>query len=106
MPNSQGKAYVTDILMSPQDAHRDIFINDMKHAGRGEYAIIFKATPEQMANIKSSSYLEYIHNGPLKIEQVLHAGKNPYDIMKGFSYEERLGMTNTQVDARKGKYCG
>jgi len=106
MPNAQGKVYVTDILMSPQDAYRDIFINDMQYAGRGEYAIIFKAKPEQMANIKPSAYLEYIHKGPLKFDQVLHAGNNSYGILKGFSYEEHLSITNTQVDARKGKYCG
>ena len=27
-PNAKGKVYVTDILMKPQDAMRDIFIND------------------------------------------------------------------------------
>ncbi|WP_367438803.1 hypothetical protein ABX014_09170 [Snodgrassella alvi] len=42
-PNSKGKVYVTDMLVTPQDAMRDIFINDPLHIGRGDYAIIFKA---------------------------------------------------------------
>ena len=104
-PNSKGKVYVTDILMSPQDAMRDIFINDPLHAGRGDYSIIFKADNSQMGNIIQSSELEYIHSGRLKLGEVLHAGKNPYDIVSHLPYEQRLKMNQEQIKSRGGR-CG
>ncbi|SAK54672.1 RHS protein [Caballeronia temeraria] len=101
-PNSSGKVYLTDILMTPGDVERDIFIGNERYAGRGDYAVIFKATDEQMANIRQSSLLEYIHEGKMNIGEVLHAGQNPYAGLSGMSYEERLGMTHRQINARGG----
>ena len=101
--NSKGKVYITDILMSPQDAMRDIFINDPIHTGRGDYSIIFKADSTQMGNIFQSSELEYIHSGRLKPGEILHAGKNPYDVVSHLSYEQRLNMTQEQIKSRGGK---
>ncbi|WP_445744623.1 RHS repeat domain-containing protein [Pectobacterium parmentieri] len=103
--NSKGKVYITDILMSPQDAMRNIFINDPAHTGRGDYSIIFKADSTQMVNIFQSSELEHIHSGRLKLGEVLHAGKNPYDVVSHLSYEQRLNMTQEQINSR-GDKCG
>ncbi len=103
--NSKGKVYITDILLSPQDAMRDIFINDPIHTGRGDYSIIFKADSTHMGNIFQSSELEYIHSGRLKLGEILHAGKNPYDVVSHLSYEKRLNMTQNQINSRGGK-CG
>ncbi|EDF8720546.1 type IV secretion protein Rhs, partial [Salmonella enterica] len=103
--NSKGKVYITDILMSPQDAMRDIFINDPIHTGRGDYSIIFKADSTQMGNVFQSSELEYTHKGRLKLGEILHAGKNPYDVASHLSYEQRLSMTQEQIKSRGGE-CG
>ncbi|MGP3591075.1 RHS repeat-associated core domain-containing protein, partial [Vagococcus sp. WN89Y] len=103
--NSKGKVYITDILMSPEDAMRDIFINDPQHAGRGDYSIIFKADSSQMSKITQSSELEYIHSGRLKPGEILHAGKNPYDTVSHLSYDQRLKMTHEQMKSRGGR-CG
>ncbi|EPF5213917.1 RHS repeat-associated core domain-containing protein [Cronobacter dublinensis] len=103
--NSKGKVYITDILMSPEDAMRDIFINDPVHTGRGDYAIIFKADAEQMSKISQSAQLEYIHSGRLKIGEIVHAGKNPYATLTHLTYEQRLGMTQEQMKSR-GVRCG
>ncbi|MFP1902423.1 RHS repeat domain-containing protein [Lonsdalea quercina] len=102
--NAKGKVYITDILMSPKDVMRDILINDPKHVGRGGYAIIFKADPVQMGNIKSSSALEYIHSGRIKLNDVLYSGTNPYSITSKMNYETRNKPTTIQMNAR-GK-CG
>ncbi|WP_216353145.1 RHS repeat domain-containing protein [Snodgrassella alvi] len=104
-PNSKGKVYVTDILMTPRDAMRDIFINDPIHTGRGDYAIIFKVDNLQMGNIIQSSELEYIHSGRLKLGEIFHAGKNPYGIFSHLSYEQRLKMNQEQIKSR-GNGCG
>ncbi len=103
--NSKGKVYITDILMSPEDAMRDIFINDPVHNGRGDYAINFKADAEQMSKISQSAELEYIHSGRLKVGEIFHAGKNPYTTLTHLSYEQRLGMTQEQIKSR-GARCG
>ncbi|CAB1206382.1 Putative deoxyribonuclease RhsC [Serratia marcescens] len=97
--NAKGKVYITDILMSPNDVMRDILINDPKHVGRGDYAIIFKADPVQMSNIKQSSALEYIHNGRLKLKDVLYSGGNPYSIVSKMNYETRSKLTFNQIKA-------
>ncbi len=102
--NAKGKVYITDILMSPNDVMRDILINDPKHVGRGDYAIIFKADPVQMNNIKQSSALEYIHNGRLKLKDVLYSGGNPYSIVSKMNYETRSKLTFNQIKARGS--CG
>ncbi len=102
--NAKGKVYITDILMSPNDVMRDILINDPKHVGRGDYAIIFKADPVQMSNIKQSSALEYIHNGRLKLKDVLYSGGNPYSIVSKMNYETRSKLTFNQIKARGN--CG
>ncbi len=102
--NAKGKVYITDILMSPKDVMRDILINDPKHVGRGDYAIIFKADPVQMSNIKQSSALEYIHNGRLKLKDVLYSGGNPYSIVSKMNYETRSKLTFNQIKARGS--CG
>jgi len=102
--NAKGKVYITDILMSPNDVMRDILINDPKHVGRGDYAIIFKADPVQMSNIKQSSALEYIHNGRLKLKDVLYSGGNPYSIVSKMNYETRSKLTFNQIKARGS--CG
>ncbi|EOC0267046.1 RHS repeat-associated core domain-containing protein [Cronobacter dublinensis] len=103
--NSKGEVYITDILMSPEDAMRDIFINDPVHTGRGDYAIIFKADAEQMSKISQSAELEYIHSGRLKVGEIVHAGKNLYATLTHLSYEQRLGMTQEQMKSR-GVRCG
>ncbi|HEK3221748.1 hypothetical protein KUA04_17210 [Proteus mirabilis] len=41
-PNSQGKVYVTDILMTPDDVTRNLLINNPKYLGRGDYALYLK----------------------------------------------------------------
>ncbi|AIA48813.1 RHS family protein [Serratia sp. FS14] len=102
--NAKGKVYITDILMSPNDVMRDILINDPKHVGRGDYAIIFKADPVQMSNIKQASALEYIHNGRLKLKDVLYSGGNPYSIVSKMNYETRSKLTFNQIKARGN--CG
>ncbi|GKX48182.1 hypothetical protein ABRP70_05445 [Pectobacterium odoriferum] len=103
-PNAAGKVYVTDILMSPKDVMRDILINDPFHAGRGDYAIIFKADSVQMSNIRQSSMLEYIHSGKIKLNDVLYSGTNPYSITSNMNYEARNKLTLNQIGMR-GK-CG
>ncbi|WP_270221142.1 RHS repeat-associated core domain-containing protein [Kosakonia cowanii] len=103
--NSRGKVYITDILMSPEDAMRDIFINDVSHPGRGDYSIVFKADASQMSKIAQSSELEYIHSGRLKLRDILHAGKNPYDTVSHLSYDQRWKMTHEQMKSRGGG-CG
>ncbi|MHC5176923.1 hypothetical protein [Serratia rubidaea] len=90
--------------MSPQDVMRDILINDPKHIGRGDYAIIFKADSIQMSNIKQSSALEYIHSGKLKLKNVLYSGGNPYSTVSKMSYEVRNKLTFNQIKSRGG--CG
>ena len=84
---------------------RDIFINDPLHTGRDDYVIIFKADNSQMGNIIQSSELEYIHSGRLKLGEVLHAGKNPYDIVFHLPYEQRLKMNQERINSRGGR-CG
>ena len=103
--NAKGKVYITDILMSPKDVMRDILINDPKHVGRGDYAIIFKADSFQMGNIKSSSALEYIHSGRIKLNDVLYSGTNPYSIISKMDYETRRKLTANQINVR-GKCRG
>ncbi|WP_391528362.1 hypothetical protein [Photorhabdus akhurstii] len=103
-PNSQGKVYVTDILMTPDDVTRNLLINNPKYVGRGDYAIIFKADSVQLNNINKVSEFEYIHSGKLKMKEILHAGKNPYSIVSYLDYETRNKMTNNQLDARSK--CG
>ncbi|WP_050483075.1 RHS repeat-associated core domain-containing protein [Pseudomonas sp. Ant30-3] len=104
-PNTKGKVYISNVLMSPKDVMRDILINDPMHSGKGDYSIIFKADAAQLSNIVKSSELEYIHSGRLKIGEILHAGKNPYSAFSHISYEQRLKLTQEQIDTR-GKNCG
>ena len=103
-PNSQGKVYITDILMSPGDVERDILINNKKHVGRGDYAVIFKADTVQRNNIKMSSELEYIHSGRIKLKDILYSGEDPYSITSKMSYDIRYKLTRNQVKARGA--CG
>ncbi|MDU3454211.1 MAG: RHS repeat-associated core domain-containing protein, partial [Proteus mirabilis] len=103
-PNSQGKVYVTDILMIPDDVTRNLLINNPKYVGRGDYAIIFKVDSVQLNNINKVSEFEYIHSGKLKMKEILHAGKNPYSIVSHIDYETRNKMTNNQLNARSK--CG
>lgn len=70
-----------NILMTPQDAMKDIFINDPLHTGCNNYAIIFRIDNLQKGNIIQSSELEYTHSDRLKLGEVFHAGKNPYGIL-------------------------
>ncbi|WP_155635020.1 hypothetical protein [Burkholderia cepacia] len=100
-PNSAGKVYLTDILMTPGDVERNIFIGMRGVQGGGLCAYI-QGDSERMANIKSSSLLEYIHEGKLSVGEILHAGKNPYGNLSSMSYEERLGMTSLQINSRGG----
>ncbi|ACX86220.1 hypothetical protein Pecwa_0376 [Pectobacterium parmentieri WPP163] len=101
--NAAGKLYVTDALMSPNDIMRYLLITDPLHAGRGDYAIIFKADSVQMSNIKRSSMLEYIHSGKIKSNDVLYSGSNPYSITSNMNYEARNNLTLNQINMR-GKY--
>lgn len=98
--NNKGKIYITDLLMSPQDVMRDVLINNQKHAGRGDYAVIFKADSVQKTNISLSSRLEYIHEGNLRLKEVIYSGKNPYSTFSNLYYNIRLKMTDNQVKAR------
>ncbi|WP_445373683.1 RHS repeat domain-containing protein [Photorhabdus tasmaniensis] len=102
-PNVSGKVYITDILMSPKDVMRDLLINNPNHIGRGNYAIIFKIDPGERGNIRSPSRLEYTHEGKLKLNNILYAGKNPYTILEHLDYDTRLKLTDNQVKIRK---CG
>ncbi len=102
-PNVSGKVYITDILMSPKDVMRDLLINNPNHIGRGDYAIIFKIDPGERGNIRSPSRLEYTHEGKLKLNNILYAGKNPYTILEHLDYDTRLKLTDNQVKIRK---CG
>ncbi|MBE8596495.1 RHS repeat-associated core domain-containing protein [Xenorhabdus sp. BG5] len=102
-PNVSGKVYITDILMSPKDVLRDLLINNPIHAGRGDYAIIFKVDPGERGNIHLSSRLEYIHEGKLKLKDILYSGKNPYAMLEHLDYDTRLKLTDNQVKIRK---CG
>ncbi|OWO79237.1 hypothetical protein B5C26_22015 [Photorhabdus luminescens] len=102
-PNVSGKVYITDILMSPKDVVRDLLINNPNHIGRGDYAIIFKIDPGERGNIRSPSRLEYTHEGKLKLNNILYAGKNPYTILEHLDYDTRLKLTDNQVKIRK---CG
>ncbi len=103
-PNSQGKVYVTDILMTPDDVTRNLLINNPKYLGRGDYAIIFKVDSVQLNNINKVSEFEYIHSGKLKMKEILHAGKKTYSVVLHIDYETRNKMTNNQLDARSK--CG
>ncbi|AHG19542.1 hypothetical protein Z042_07915 [Chania multitudinisentens RB-25] len=98
--NVKGKVYITDILMTPQDVMRDVFIGNPRYEGRGDYAIIFKTDPGQAGSIKLSSDLEFVHDGRLKIGEIIHAGKNPYGSLSHLDYEQRLGMTRNQIESR------
>ena len=103
-PNKKGKTYITDILMTPSHVERDLMIGSPSHAGRGSYAIIFRADPGQMANIKpSKDILEYIHEGKLDLKEILYAGKNPYAAFETLDENTKRKMTDAQLDARKGK---
>jgi RHS repeat-associated protein len=102
-PNASGKVYITDILMSPKDVLRDLLINNPIHTGRGDYAIIFKVDPGERGNIHLSSRLEYIHEGKLKLKDILYSGKNPYTMLEHLDYDTRLKLTDNQVKIRK---CG
>lgn len=99
-PNGKGKVYITDVLMSPDDVMRDILINNKSHAGRGGYAVIFKVDDSKKMNISPSSRLEYIHDGRLKLRDVLYSGKNPYSTLSSLDYNTRLRLTDNQVKAR------
>ncbi|URQ61414.1 hypothetical protein LQ939_03465 [Pantoea alhagi] len=94
---------MTDILMSPEDVHRNIFIGNPRYADRGNYAIIFKVSNEQKSKIYKPDYSDYefIHEGRLKIDEVIHSGGNPYKILTGKKYDERLRLINVQVKSRK-----
>nr|WP_242689360.1 RHS repeat-associated core domain-containing protein [Photorhabdus cinerea] len=102
-PNVSGKVYITDILMSPKDVVRDLLINNPKYTGRGDYAIIFKIDPGGRGNTRFSTDLEYIHEGTLKLKNILYSGKNPYDMLEHLDYEARHKLTNEQVRIKK---CG
>jgi RHS repeat-associated protein len=104
-PNAKGKVYITDILMSPDDVMRDILINDPKHAGRGDYSVIFKVDSEQRVNIKQTSALEYTHSGRLKMNDILYSGGNPYSSLSDLDYEMRNKLTINQIKSR-GSNCG
>ncbi|EMC1017034.1 SMI1/KNR4 family protein [Enterobacter bugandensis] len=47
-------------------------------------------------------YKEFLR---LKLDEVLHAGKNPYDIVSHLPYEQRLKMNQEQIKSRGGR-CG
>ena len=103
-PNKKGKTYITDILMTPSHVERDLMIGNPSYAGRGNYAIIFRADPGQMANIKPSiNILEYIHEGKLDLKEILYAGKNPYAAFETLDESTKRKMTGVQLDVRKGK---
>jgi hypothetical protein len=57
-----------------------------------------------MSNIKQSSALEYIHNGRLKLKDVLYSGGNAYSIVSKMNYETRSKLTFNQIKARGS--CG
>lgn len=103
-PNAQGKVYMTDILMTPSDVEKNLFINNPKYAGRGEYAIIFKADSVQLHNTKKISEFEYTHSGKLKMKDIVHAGKNPYSVVSHLDYDSRNRITNEQLEMRSK--CG
>ena len=103
-PNKKGKTYITDILMTPSHVERDLMIGNPSYAGRGNYAIIFRADPGQMANIKPSiNILEYIHEGKLDLKEILYAGKNPYTTFETLDENTKRKMTGVQLNVRKGK---
>ncbi|MCW7550973.1 hypothetical protein OO184_24355, partial [Photorhabdus sp. APURE] len=103
-PNAQGKVYMTDILMTPSDVEKNLFINNPRYAGRGEYAIVFKVDSVQLHNTKKISEFEYIHSGKLKMKDVVHAGKNPYSVVSHLDYDSRNRITNEQFKMRSK--CG
>ena len=103
-PNKKGKTYITDILMTPSHVERDLMIGNPSYTGRGNYAIIFRADPGQMANIKPSrNILEYIHEGKLDLKEILYAGKNPYATFETLDENTKRKMTDVQLNMRKGK---
>lgn len=103
-PNKKGKTYITDILMTPSHVERDLMIGNPSYTGRGNYAIIFRADPGQMANIKPSrNILEYIHEGKLDLKEILYAGKNPYATFETLDESTKRKMTDVQLNMRKGK---
>ncbi|WP_208713474.1 hypothetical protein [Pantoea cypripedii] len=98
--NSSGKVYITDLLMSPNDVMRDVLINNPMHTGRGDYAVIFKVDAVQRSNVSISSRLEFVHEGNLRLKDVVYSGKNPYSMISNLDYETRLKLTDNQVASR------
>ncbi|MGG5508296.1 MULTISPECIES: RHS repeat-associated core domain-containing protein, partial [unclassified Myroides] len=99
--NSKNKVYITDILMNPSEVERNIFLGNIKYEGKGDYAIIFKLSEVQKTNIAlSSDVLEYVHNGNLKIDEIIFTGKNPYGSFD-FDYNTSLKIIQSQIDNRK-----
>jgi RHS repeat-associated protein len=106
LPNAKDKVYMTDVLMTPSQVHRDLMISNPKYVGRGEFAIIFKIDEVQKSNTKLSwDRLEYIHSGKLKLNNIIYAGKNPYTMFENLSEEIKTKLTNIQVDARNKGGC-
>ncbi|CAK17272.1 hypothetical protein [Pseudomonas entomophila] len=83
----------------------NIFINDARRVGREDYVVVFKANSVQMASIEQDRHYEYVHKRPLRLNEVIHTGKNPYGTMSEIPYEQRLQMTNSQIATRRGKCC-
>lgn len=43
---------------------------------------------------------EFIHEGRLKLSNVLHAAKKPYNSLGKLTYERRLQLINNQANSR------
>ena len=106
VPNASGKVYVTDLLMSPDDVVRNLLIDNPIYKGRGDYAIIFKVDSGEMQNIRNSSELEFIHEGKMKLRNIVFSGKNPYSKVAHFPYSERLKMIKEQLKMKRGSCHG
>ena len=96
--NGKEKVYITDVLMSPQDVFRDVLTSNPKYIGSGDYAIIFKLDSVQKTNTTLSSRIEYIHDGNLRLKDIVYSGENPYQKFSDLDYDTRLKMTDNKVN--------
>jgi len=82
-PNKKGVVYLTKLEMAPAKAVERLFIGGWgKYANKGNYVIIFSATPGVSIKQVPGHYYEWIHQGKMKlgseIQQINYAGQNPF----------------------------
>ncbi|NGO72375.1 DUF6531 domain-containing protein, partial [Streptomyces boncukensis] len=78
--DGKGRAYVTQEMVSPEDAHNFLFAGNPAYIGKGDYMIAIR-TPEGTVLRVGEQPNELIHQGSLRFsrDDIIYAGPNPFN---------------------------